>query len=230
MASFTQNETANVAGGYPRILPVGETAFTVEFGDAIDLLLNQTVHALDATLHSHAPRWLTETVPTYRSLLVLYDPLKANAQTVRAALQRAISNLRTRAMPKGPIIEIPVRYGGTDGPDLEDVATHCDLAPYEVIRLHTLPTYHVAMLGFAPGFTYLLGLPSELATPRLATPRLHVQAGSVGIAGGQTGVYALDTPGGWRIIGRTERVLFDPHRDPPFRLHAGDRVRFMPLP
>ncbi len=214
---------------YPRILPVGETAFTVEFGNAIDLALNQKVHTLDAELHTSSPPWLIESVPTYRALLVIYDPLKADAQAVRMALQHALSNLRRADQPAGPIIEIPVHYGGVDGPDLEDVAVHCSLAPQEIIALHTRPTYHVAMLGFAPGFTYLLGLPPQLATPRLPTPRMQVQAGSVGIAGEQTGIYALNTPGGWRIIGRTDLVLFDPHREAPFMLHAGDRVRFMPV-
>jgi KipI family sensor histidine kinase inhibitor len=227
MPDLTKNEETEI---YPRILPVGETAFTVEFGNAIDLALNRKVHALDAALNAPSAPWLVETVPTYRSLLVIYDPLKADAQTVRTSLQHAIGNLRTVDIQEGPVVEIPVRYGGTYGPDLKDIAAHCGISPQEVIHLHTQPIYHVAMLGFAPGFTYLLGLPPQLATPRLPTPRLHVHAGSVGIAGEQTGIYAMDTPGGWRIIGRTELALFDPHRDAPFLLHAGDRVRFIPSP
>jgi KipI family sensor histidine kinase inhibitor len=130
-------------------------------------------------------------------------------------------------LPQGRLVEIPVRYGGEWGLDLVDVATHCGLTSEEVIQQHIVPTYQVAMLGFAPGFAYLMGLPTALATPRLATPRLRVPPGSVGIAGEQTGIYALETPGGWRIIGRTTLTLFDPAREDPFTLHAGDQVKFI---
>lgn len=214
---------------YPRILPVGEAAFTVEFGDAVDEALNRQVHALDAVLRVRPAPGLVETVPTYRSLLVMYDPQVSQADAMRAALTDALSMLATADLPAGRLVEIPVRYGGESGPDLADVAAHCGMTAQAVIELHAQPVYTVAMLGFAPGFAYLLGLPEALATPRLATPRLRVPPGSVGIAGAQTGVYALETPGGWRIIGRTELTLFDPTREAPFFLHAGDRVRFVPL-
>jgi len=218
----------NIAA-YPRILPVGEAAFTVEFGDAVDETLNRQVHALDAALRARPMPGIVETVPTYRSLLVMYDPRVSAADAMRAALMEALNALSTADAPEGRLVEIPVRYGGEWGPDLEDVATHCGLSATGVIELHGQPVYTVAMLGFAPGFAYLLGLPEALATPRLATPRLRVPPGSVGIAGAQTGVYALATPGGWRIIGRTDLALFDPGRETPFVLHAGDRVRFTPL-
>ncbi len=214
---------------YPRILPVGETAFTVEFGDAVDAALNRQVHALDAALHARPAPGLVETVPTYRSLLVMYDPQVSRADTMRAILTEMLATLATADAPEGRLVEIPVHYGGEWGPDLADVAAHCGMSETAVIELHVQPVYTVAMLGFAPGFAYLLGLPETLATPRLATPRLRVPAGSVGIAGAQTGVYALSTPGGWRIIGRTEVVLFDPACETPFVLQAGDRVRFVPL-
>lgn len=212
--------------GYPRVLPVGEAAFTVEFGDRLDEDLNGQVHALDASLATHPFPGLVETVPTFRSLLVIYDPLVADELAARAALERAIETMEAAPPRQERLVEIPVRYGGEWGPDLEDVAAHCGLAPAEVVRRHTRPTYRVAMMGFAPGFAYLFGLPPELATPRLATPRLRVEAGSVGIAGPQTGLYALSTPGGWRIIGRTSLALFDATRQAPFALRAGDRVRF----
>lgn len=214
---------------YPRILPVGEAAFTVEFGDAVDEALNRQVHALDAALQSRHVPGLVETVPTYRSLLVMYDPQVSRAEAMRVALTDALATLSTAEMAAGQLVEIPVRYGGEWGPDLADVATHCGMTAQAVIELHAQPVYTVAMLGFAPGFAYLLGLPEALATPRLATPRLRVPPGSVGIAGAQTGVYALSTPGGWRIIGRTALALFDPSRAEPFTLQAGDRVRFVPL-
>ncbi|MBN2394477.1 MAG: 5-oxoprolinase subunit PxpB [Anaerolineae bacterium] len=215
---------------YPRILPVGEAAFTVEFGDAVDETLNRQVHALDVHLCTSSVPGLVETVPTYRSLLVTYDPQVSRAEVVRAALTDALATLAAAAdLLAGRLVEIPVHYGGAWGPDLADVATHCDMTEQAVIESHAQPIYTVAMLGFAPGFAYLLGLPETLATPRLATPRLRVPPGSVGIAGAQTGVYALETPGGWRIIGRTGLALFDPAREAPFILHAGDRVRFVPL-
>jgi inhibitor of KinA len=214
-------------GKYPRILPVGEAALTVELGDELDEELNRRVHALDAALVSHPLPGVVETVPTYRSLLVKYDPLEADAPGLRAAIERALGSLSVAATQEGRLVEVPVLYGGDSGPDLNDVASHCGLTPAEVVSLHTQPTYRVAMMGFAPGFAYLFGLPPRLATPRLATPRTRVEPGSVGIAGPQTGVYSLSTPGGWRIIGSTPLALFDPSRDDPFALHAGDRVRFV---
>jgi len=214
---------------YPRILAVGEAAFTVEFGDAVDALLNRQVHALDTALRERAVPGLIETVPTYRSLLVMYDPQVSNAEAIRDALTEVLNALPSVGVPEGRLVEIPVRYGGAWGPDLADVAAHCGMSAQAVIELHVQPEYTVAMLGFAPGFAYLLGLPEKLATPRLPTPRLRVPPGSVGIAGAQTGVYALATPGGWRIIGRTDLTLFNPGREMPFTLQAGDRVRFVPL-
>lgn len=214
---------------YPRILPVGEAAFTVEFGDAVNEALNRRVHAFDAALRARPVPGLVETVPTYRSLLVMYDPQVSAADAMRTALTEALGALSAVDAPAGRLVEIPVRYGGEWGPDLADVAAHCGMTEVAVIELHAQPVYTVAMLGFAPGFTYLLGLPEALATSRLTTPRLRVPPGSVGIAGAQTGVYALSTPGGWRIIGRTDLALFDPGRVEPFALRAGDRVRFVPL-
>lgn len=208
---------------------VGETAFTVEFGDTLDETLNQRVHALDTALTRSPFPGLVETVPTYRSLLVVYDPLVVTADAVQAHLQQALAGLQTTALPEGRLIELPVHYGGEAGPDLAAVAAHTGLSPAEVIRRHSQATYRVALLGFAPGFAYLFGLPAELATPRLATPRARVAPGSVGIAGPQAGVYALPTPGGWRIIGRTSLALFDPHRAEPFWLRPGDQVRFVPV-
>lgn len=215
---------------YPRIRPVGEAAFTVEFGDRVDEDLVVQVQALDALLADHPPDGFVEAVPTYRSLLVRYAPQETAAADVRSALQRALASLQSISPPEGRLVEIPVRYGGEHGPDLTSVAEQHGLTPREVIRIHTRPTYRVAMLGFAPGFAYLLGLDPHLETPRLETPRTSVPAGSVGIAGAQTGVYALSTPGGWRIIGRTDLTLFDPRRPEPFTLHAGDRVRFKEVP
>lgn len=218
-----------IASIYPRILPVGEVAFTVEFGRRIDVNLTGRVHALDVALTADTPPGLIETVPTYRSLLVRYDPCISSAQQIRAMLERHLDALAEIEAPEGRLIEIPVQYGGEDGPDLLSVAAHAGVSAAEVIRWHVAPTYRVAMLGFAPGFAYLQGLDSRLAVSRLETPRTHVPPGSVGIAGEQTGIYALNTPGGWRIIGRTDRVLFDPGQKEPFLLRASDRVRFVAM-
>ncbi len=211
---------------YPRILPAGEAAFTVELGDEVSEALNRRVHALDAALRAQPFAGLQETVPSYRSLLVFYDPLQAGPAEVQAALAQALRRTGDATAPVGRLVEIPVRYGGEWGRDLGDVAAHAGLSAAEVVRLHAGADYTVAMQGFAPGFAYLLGLPPQLATPRLATPRLRVEPGSVGIAGAQAGIYALATPGGWRIIGRTPLPLFAPGQGDPFTLHAGDRVCF----
>jgi len=211
---------------YPRILPVGDTAFTVEFGATIEERLVAQVQGFDADLKAHPILGVRETVPSYCALLVVYDPQCCPAATMRLALERTLTQMTGSAPVEGRLVEIPVRYGGVEGPDLQDVADYHHLSPEEVITLHTTSTYRVAMLGFAPGFAYLLGLDPRLATPRLATPRTQVAPGSVGIAGNQTGVYALSTPGGWRIIGRTPLELFDPVRPEPFLLQAGDSVRF----
>ncbi|MBN1261966.1 MAG: 5-oxoprolinase subunit PxpB [Anaerolineae bacterium] len=212
---------------YPRIAPVGEAAFTVEFGDRIDEDLVQRVLSLDAALADDPFPGFSETVPTYRSLLVLFEPERASPERVERHLMHLVRSLGARPLPEGRLHEIPVCYGDACGPDLESVARVHSLTVGELIQLHTAPTYRVAMLGFAPGFAYLLGLDERLATPRLATPRTRVPAGSVGIAGVQTGLYALNTPGGWQIIGQTTLTLFDPEREPPFTLQAGDRVRFV---
>lgn len=214
---------------YPRVLPLGDTAFTVELGETVEQALNLRIHALDARLTAEQIPGIIECVPTYRSLLVRYDPMRIDPAALKEKLL-TLARLNTVSATdlSGRLMTVPVRYGGADGPDLEAVARHCGMSTEEVIRLHTEPIYQVAMLGFAPGFTYLLGLPTALATPRLATPRLRVPPGSVGIAGTQTGIYALGTPGGWRIIGRTSLQLFDPTRVDPFLIRAGDRVRFVP--
>lgn len=238
---------------HPRCLPVGEAAFTIEFGDLIRPALNRKVHILDRLLNEAAvspeasriaaaagigiaslegiAEAIVETVPTYCALLVIFEPHRISADRLRdilVALARAIPD--APAAEAGRTVTVPVRYGGEDGPDLAAVAAHTGLTPEQIIRRHAGATYTVAMLGFAPGFAYLLGLPPELAAPRLPTPRLHVPPGSVGIAGEQTGVYTIGTPGGWCIIGRTPLPLFDPAEVEPFRLSTGDRVRFVPLP
>ena len=216
--------------GQVRFLPAGDAALVVELGDTIDPAVNRRVHALAHALAEMAVPGLGEAVPTYRSLLVHYDPLILSYPQAQEIATDALARGVDRPPPEPRTVEIPTVYGGEYGPDIAYVADYHGLAVEEVVRLHTGATYTVYMVGFTPGFPYLGGLPPELATPRLATPRTAVPAGAVGIAGPQTGIYPLASPGGWRIVGRTPAVLFDPHRDPPALLRPGDRVRFVAVP
>jgi KipI family sensor histidine kinase inhibitor len=213
----------------PRFLLAGDAALVVEFGDEIDSAINRRVHALARVLAEHSLPGLGEAVPSYRSLLVHYDPLQLSHAEVEAFVAEALRWCADAPLPEPRLVEIPTVYGRERGPDIGFVAEHNGLTIEDVIRRHSGVTYTVYMLGFTPGFPYLGGLPDALATPRLETPRQRVPAGSVGIAGAQTGVYPLATPGGWRLIGWTPVVLFDAARTPPALLRPGDRVRFVPV-
>ncbi|WP_025322153.1 5-oxoprolinase subunit PxpB [Deferrisoma camini] len=213
----------------PRILPCGETALTVEVGDAIAPEIHERVVALARALEGI--RGVIARVPTYRSVFVEYDPLEVSYEALALEVERAWSDL-TRSPPRASsprVIEIPVCYDPEFGPDLAEVARRHGLTPAEVVEIHTAPAYRVYMLGFMPGFLFLGGLSPRIHTPRRAEPRARVPAGSVGIAGPQTGVYSLDSPGGWQIIGRTPLRMFDPQRQPPARAVPGMGVRFRPI-
>lgn len=190
---------------------------------------NARAHALAAHLRSDAPAWLRDVVPAWDSVGVCFDPAQIDPDTALAWLQahRDGGPGATLATPR--TIEIPVRYGGEHGVDLDTAAAELGLTPDALIERHVAPPYTVAMIGFAPGFPYLDGLDPALALPRLATPRSRVPAGSVGIGGAQTGIYPRESPGGWRLLGRTPLTLFDPAADPPSRLLPGDRVRFVAI-
>ncbi len=174
---------------------------------------------------------LLDLVPTASTLTLVFDPDRLDAPAVEAAVRTRLGEAGTDAAPAAAprVVEIPVCYGGAFGPDAAEVAACAGLHEEELIEAHAGAEYAVAFLGFSPGFGYLEGLPERLAAPRLPMPRLRVPAGSLGIAGRQTGVYPQTMPGGWRIIGRTPLRLFDPRRDPPALLAAGDRVRFVPI-
>ncbi len=214
-----------------RILPAGDRAFVVELGDAIDPALNARVHALARRVDRELRGTVAELVPTYRSLLVIHDPLHSDRdRLVRqiVALAEEVTHGSMDARSER-LVRLPACYGGAFGPDLEDVARHCGLSPEQVIAAHAGATYLVYMLGFTPGFPYLGGMPPSIATPRLETPRQRVEAGFIGIGGQQTGVYPVESPGGWRLVGRTPVPLFDPAAPSPFLLRAGDRLRFDPI-
>jgi len=214
---------------WPRYLPVGDSALLVEFGNQIDPAINRRVHVLALVLAQEPIPGLGEAVPTYRSLLIHYDPLYWSYQGVIQLVQERMERTGTVSLPEPRLVKISTVYGGKFGPDLEFVAGHSGLSVQDVIRIHSSATYPVYMMGFTPGFPYLGGIDETIAAPRLETPRTRVPAGSVGIAGSQTGIYPIESPGGWRIIGRTPLTLLDPHHDPPTLLVAGDRVRFLPI-
>lgn len=207
--------------------PAGDSALVIIFGNEINESVNKKVHAVANAIEKAKPEWLIEVVPTYTSIYVYYDPLKINYQEILKAVEPFLS-----AEPKEEehrVVEIPTVYGGEFGPDIEFVANYNGLTVDDVIELHSKPSYRVYMLGFTPGFAYLGGMDERIATPRLEKPRLKVPAGSVGIAGKQTGIYPLESPGGWRLIGRTPLRLFDPNKALPTLLQPGDYVKFVPI-
>jgi len=213
---------------FPRFSPVGESALLVELGDELSLFINTRVHQLDALVRQSQKTGILACVPGYASLLVTFEPRQIGFKGVYDLIQTCLDaeELASEYEPKR--VEIPVIYGGEDGPDLYAVAKANVLPAQVVVEKHTAPVYRVGMMGFTPGFAYLLGLDPDLATPRRETPRMKVPAGSVGIAGEQTGIYPLESPGGWQIIGRTEQALFNPDTTPHFLLSPGDEVRFVP--
>jgi KipI family sensor histidine kinase inhibitor len=213
----------------PRFLPAGDAVLVAEFGDGIDLVVNTRVHRVARALGAAGLPGIIETVPTYRSLAVSFDPRTVSVDDVRVAILEADASADTAFASPPRVIEIPVVYGGAGGPDLPAVAAHCGLSESDVIAIHAAGEYRVFMMGFTPGFPYLGGMSPRIATPRLPTPRTVVPGGSVGIAAGQTGVYPTTSPGGWRLIGWTPSVLFDPAATPPALLDAGDVVRFVPV-
>ena len=219
----------------PQVVPLSDTALLLRLGERIDAALNARVHALAAQLRECLPEGVEDLVPGYASLAVFLDPRavaegRLDPRDVSGWLEWNLAQLDDAVASTAPrTVEIPVCYGGAHGPDLDALAADLGLATAEVIERHSAGDYRVALLGFAPGFPYLLGLDPALAAPRLATPRARVPAGSVGIGGAQTGIYPREGPGGWRLIGRTPLRLFDPRRDPPALLAPGDALRFVPI-
>ncbi|MGM9539562.1 5-oxoprolinase subunit PxpB [Anaerovibrio sp.] len=224
-------ETAIPAG--VRFLVLGDSAVSVEFGQEIKIEINRKVMALQGCVEravaDGALSGIVETVPTYCSLMIVYDPLVLGYDELVEKLAAIIGSIRLAGEGEKQVVEIPVVYGGEYGPDLEEVAAAHGMTAEEVIRLHAAPEYPVYMLGFVAGFPYLGGMDERLATPRKKSPRLRIAAGSVGIAGGQTGIYSVESPGGWQIIGRTPLKLYDAESENPVLLSAGSYVKFKPV-
>lgn len=214
--------------GAPRILPAGDQALVVDFGNVIAPEVHERVLALDAAIGAAAIPGVVETVPTYRSLMVCYDPEGIRGAALSARIEALARAGRSVTAPHR-LWHVPVLYGGAAGLDFEDLQRRKDLSAAELIALHGSVEYRVYMIGFAPGFTYLGGLPERLHTPRLKVPRQLTAAGGIAIGGAQASVGALPSPSGWRFLGRTPLRSFDPARDPAFVFRPGDRVRFHPV-
>jgi KipI family sensor histidine kinase inhibitor len=213
-----------------RYLPFGDSALVIEFGEVISLEANQKVIALNNAVSKANIIGVEETVPTYRSLLIRYNPLKINYEQLVFQIKDIEKNLNKLAVKiEGRKLIVPVVYGGEYGPDLGFVAKYHGITEETVVRLHSEREYRVYMIGFVAGFPYLGEVPDEIATPRLETPRLKVPQGSVGIAEKQTGIYPCEAPGGWRIIGRTPIKLFNSLQHPLALLSPGDIVKFKPI-
>ena len=211
------------------ISAASDSSLLVSFGHAISSETHREVLRLTRALGA-LPSGIRNLHPAFASVLVDFDPRRRSHEEVEAWIRKALAAANTGKSDAEPrVIDIPVRYGGADGPDLEDVARHTGLEPNRVVELHAGADYLVYFLGFSPGFPYLGGMPPQLATPRLAAPRKQVPAGSVAIGGAQTGIYPMETPGGWRLIGRTPLRLFDAGANSPALLRIGDRVRFAPV-
>ena len=208
----------------------GDSALVIEFGNEISVDINKKIRKMMDDIKKENIDGIVELVPTYCSLLINYDVLKIDYNTLVEKLKTFLNNnLETAEGEEVTLIEIPILYNDEVGPDLSYVAEHNKISKEEVIKIHTGTDYLVYMLGFMPGFTYLGGMSEKIATPRLESPRLQIYPGSVGIAGKQTGMYPSMSPGGWRIIGRTPLKLYNPDSDTPVYISSGDYVRYVSI-
>ena len=214
----------------PTISPVGDRAISIDFGQVIDPTINRHIRQTIERIKELQLDGIIELVPTYCALLVEYDAMLYSyseiCKIIEPILEEGMTNTTNELVT---VVEVPTVYGGEFGPDLSFVASHNHLSEDEVISIHSGTDYLVYMLGFIPGFTYLGGMDSRIATPRLSSPRTLIPAGSVGIAGEQTGTYPSDSPGGWQIIGRTPVTMYDMSKAQAALLKAGDYVRYVPI-
>lgn len=213
----------------PKYRLVGDRGLLIEFGEGIHPEINEKVRKLSRSIKSIRPKGIIEVIPTYRSVLVVYDQDITNPQILKYFFRELEEQDQNDTATSRSVLEIPVCYGGKYGPDIETVAQTNQIDTDDVVALHSRETYQIYMIGFTPGFPFLGGLPEKLHTPRLETPRLTVPQGSVGIANNQTGIYPIESPGGWQLIGRTPLCLFDPSRSDPLLYRAGDSIKFKPI-
>jgi KipI family sensor histidine kinase inhibitor len=212
-----------------RILTEGDSSLLVEFGDEICPEINQKISATVQLLKKQQVEGVVDLIPAFCSLLINYDPRVISFEEISQRVQGILKVDVKAGTRKKKVYEIPVCYGGAYGPDIETIASHAGLSVEEVIRIHASRDYLIYMLGFLPGFCYLGGLDERIHTPRLSNPRIKISAGSVGIGGSQTGIYPLDSPGGWQLMGMTPVKTYDPSRDTPILVEAGDYIRFVPI-
>jgi KipI family sensor histidine kinase inhibitor len=213
----------------PRLLPCGDLAVSVELADEISRPASARVLALEFLLRTRAIAGVVETVPSYRALLVYYDPLVIPADELGAALRELAAEARADALPPARVIELPVCYGGELGFELEPAAARLGLAPDELVSIHAGAEYFVDFVGFTPGLPYMSGMPERIFIPRLETPRVKTPPGSVSIGGMQCCIYSVESPGGFWVLGRTPVRLYDPAVEDPILLRAGDHVRLRPI-
>ena len=212
-----------------KFIPAGDKSVVMEFGNSIKPEINAKIRNMVMAIDKSRITGISEIVPTYRSILIIYNPLLIEYYDLIESLKEIANNLGEETNSEARIVELPTVYGGEYGPDIEFVAEHNNITVDEVIKIHSSTDYLLYMLGFTPGFGYLGGMSKDIETPRLQVPRTKIPAGSTGIAGSQTGIYPIDSPGGWQLIGRTPVKLYNPLGTPPILLNAGDYVRFVPI-
>lgn len=212
-----------------KFLTAGDSAIVMEFGNTIEKEINAKISAVVENLKEKKIDGILDILPTYRSILINYDPVKISYGEMVEILKGLGKSNKDNKSDKVRLIEIPTLYGKEYGPDIEFVAENANLSVDDVIKIHAGKDYLVYMMGFMPGFTYLGGLDERIATPRLKSPRLKIEPGSVGIAANQTGMYPLESPGGWQLIGRTPLKLYDDTKEPPVFIQAGDYIRYIPI-
>lgn len=212
-----------------RYLTAGDKALTVEYGNEISEDISSKVRSMMVALELNKIEGVIEIVPTYRSLMIHYNSLTIKYDDLVSKLKLLESKLKDISLPEPEVIEIPTLYGGEYGPDIGNVAQHNGITVEQVIKIHSSKEYLIYMLGFTPGFPYLGGMDEKIATPRLKAPRTKISKGSVGIAASQTGIYPIDSPGGWQLIGKTPVKLYEPNREVPILLKAGNYIKFIPI-
>lgn len=212
-----------------KLLTAGDSSILLQFGNTIDPAINRKIAATVQLMREQHINGVTDVIPAFCSLLINYDPRVISYEQIKRRMEALVKIDVTAGDTRKRVFEIPVCYGGEYGPDIQNIADHAGMSVEEVIQIHTSRDYLIYMLGFLPGFTYLGGLDERIHTPRLANPRIRIPAGSVGIGGSQTGIYPMDSPGGWQLMGLTPVKTYDPDREVPILVEAGDYIRFVAI-